>query len=393
MFGMVPRTAAGSAPDLLRLMASPRRRRAAAATAALADLWRADPEPVWHAIWAESPVPPAALDFLLAPDDTAPARLLTGLSVAAAPAAGELVTRPELAAFLRETDDPALVEALLRHGADTLDFGLALANPHAARAAAEGPPDRTVLLVLAGRPHDVDPQRLVDTLLHPWPPAVRAACDGVLESLPPGPAREALCERALDEDPAALAAVVTTGLRPEHPDEAAFFLLATRQWQDFTAFDPQGRRLYAYCHATAFARPDRARRTVDVLLHLDEHAPAAARTAATEALHQAKAQAREYLCTLAIHGDPDATRIVTAAGHTPKDRRDLPAFLFLTAQWQRYDATDPDGSRLRAYTARLPPWDTSRNRLRAAARRAGRPAPCDAPVPWEEPAAPPAHHR
>jgi hypothetical protein len=242
-----------------------------------------------------------------------------------------------------------------------------------------------VLLVLAGRDdllQALEPQRVLTALLRPWPaPEARAACARALRTLPPGPLREALCRRAMDPDrePAAIAAVTSGDLRPADPHEVAFFLLATEQWMRLTQTDPKGRQLYGYCRTIGFARPALAQRTVEVLLRLDGRAPAMVRTVAEVALRDAApGPAREHLCVLARRGDPDAARIVVAAGHRPQASRDVPAFLFLTGQLEQYDAADPRGSRLRAQAAKLPPGDRERDLLRAAARRAGRPAPCDA---------------
>ncbi|MEU7868859.1 hypothetical protein [Dactylosporangium sp. NPDC049140] len=359
---MARRAAAAPVPTLLKDMSGRRRRRAVAAAAALEALWDEDPASrarIWRDIWYRDDYDPAAAaGFLLGGE---PARLLAGLSLT------ELVALAER--------HPGPLRALL----------------HSAGPGPAGPTERVLLLLLAGRADRLageEPSPALDTLLRPWPPVLREACDRALATLPPGPLREELCQRCMDTDadPAAVDAVIRGGFRPADPDEAAFFLVATRQWSRFTEIDPQGRQLYAYSLATGFARPARARRAVDTLLRLNGHAPEAARTAAARALHDAKAQAREYLCTLALQGDPDATRIVAAAGHTPKPGRALPAFLFLTGQWERYDAADPGGSRLRRHAEGLPAWDPGRDRLCAAAARAGRPSPCAPTAPWPEPA-------
>jgi hypothetical protein len=67
---------------------------------------------------------------------------------------------------------------------------------------------------------------------------------------------------------------------------------------------------------------------------------------------------------------------VIEIGTVPSAAASVPAFFFLTGQWDRYDSVDPDGSALRAYAEALPDWDEERDRLRGAAVRAGRRMPC-----------------
>ena len=54
--------------------------------------------------------------------------------------------------------------------------------------------------------------------------------------------------------------------------------------------------------------------------------------------------------------------------------REFLELLYLTGQYERYDAADPDGTLLRTYCAQLP--EVERWRLRDAAERACRPTPC-----------------
>ncbi|SCF49459.1 hypothetical protein GA0070563_12258 [Micromonospora carbonacea] len=58
---------------------------------------------------------------------------------------------------------------------------------------------------------------------------------------------------------------------------------------------------------------------------------------------------REELCLLVIDGCPEALAAVADSGQEPEAPRLLPAFLFCTEQWERYDALDPDGSLLNHY--------------------------------------------
>jgi hypothetical protein len=92
--------------------------------------------------------------------------------------------------------------------------------------------------------------------------------------------------------------------------------------------------------------------------------------------------AAEELCRKAETGSRTAISTVTANGVLPADRRRTPAFLFLTRQWERYDAVDPNGRRLRAYAARLGSHDPVRTRLVEAAAAGRRPAPCEPALPY-----------
>jgi hypothetical protein len=98
---------------------------------------------------------------------------------------------------------------------------------------------------------------------------------------------------------------------------------------------------------------------------------------------------RDALCGRAMEGSVTATRAVVRSGAVPSDAARVPAFLALTGQWDRYDAADPDGTALRAYAEALPLRDAERDRLREAARRAGRPEPCG---PRQDPS-PPSYYR
>lgn len=93
---------------------------------------------------------------------------------------------------------------------------------------------------------------------------------------------------------------------------------------------------------------------------------------------------REELCERAALTDVAMARAaVLDAGYLPADEQLHPAFLFLTEQWARYDALDPDGDLLRHWCAEYsgPGADQYRKRLAAVAASSGRPDPCPPPPP------------
>jgi hypothetical protein len=80
-----------------------------------------------------------------------------------------------------------------------------------------------------------------------------------------------------------------------------------------------------------------------------------------------------------MRGDAAAAGIVVEAGRVPSDSTLVPALLYLTGQWERYDAADPDGTLLGAYCAQQDACH--RGSLRRAAKRAERPTSCPPPLP------------
>ncbi|WFE37423.1 hypothetical protein [Micromonospora sp. WMMD998] len=58
---------------------------------------------------------------------------------------------------------------------------------------------------------------------------------------------------------------------------------------------------------------------------------------------------REQLCKLVIDGHSEALAAVADSGQEPDSPDLLPAFLFCTEQWERYDALDPDGTLIENY--------------------------------------------
>ncbi|MET7283634.1 hypothetical protein ABZS29_35730 [Kribbella sp. NPDC005582] len=88
--------------------------------------------------------------------------------------------------------------------------------------------------------------------------------------------------------------------------------------------------------------------------------------------------AREQVVQAALHNQPEAIAAAADAGYAPAEERDALAFLYITRQWDRYDAADPDGSRMTAYCAKYarPYVGTYRHQIELAAQISGRPNPC-----------------
>lgn len=256
-----------------------------------------------------------------------------------------------------------------------------IANPHIPRGA-----DLPLLCLLRDR-FDLlarfNQRHLVGDLLrvasmsshHP----LAELCRHALRTFGPGEARAEVCAKAMEGNWEAIQACVDAGYGPDDP----WFLLLTRQWNRFLAADPDGRRLSA--HGVEPGRPDGRVEFVDRLLGLLDGSgvPAAVRDFGLLALREVGAgPARERLCERALtdHDSRIAWKVVSDAGHLPADEARIPAFLFRTQQWHRYDAFDPDGSLLRRYTDGLAPDDLERSLLCLAAYDGGRDRPCE-PVP------------
>jgi hypothetical protein len=199
-------------------------------------------------------------------------------------------------------------------------------------------------------------------------------CRHALRSFPPGPLREAVCADVKYAE--ALAAVLDAGYRPAELEQVPLFLAETRQWERFLEIDPTAERLYTFCVRTA---SDEQVSMIPTLLDTAESdsAPAVARDVARRALHDiGPGAARDHLCYAATHGDAAALHAVVGAGHLPSDPEAVPAFLFLTGQWDGYNAADPDGALLRAYCANVLRYEFELEPFRVAAERAGRRSPC-----------------
>jgi hypothetical protein len=385
------------------------------------------------------------VDFLLGEDTDSPhepaVRLVAGLSietrwVSPAEVAGAVVemtrfhpdepTRRRLGDLLARTNEPALLAVLqetLAKGLDTCRFPVSggrqavrtlWENTGAPGDDADAVPSRVldavlanrnlpvpglrrfagevdtaaVLAVLRGGPDavpDVDATVAVRSLCRQLdgrgqPGGLVETCRGTLRSLPPGPLREAVCAEVAH--PEALAAALEAGYRPADPEQLPLFLARTRQWAEFLEIDPTADRLYTSGVATTSAE-----QALGTLLTTteDDSAPTVARDAARRALRGlGPGPARDLLCDAATDGLDAALRAVVEAGHIPSDPTAVPAFLFLTGQWDRYDAVDPDGALLRAYCADVLHYEFERDRYRTAAELAGRPSPCG-PRPPEPP--------
>ncbi|GIJ73799.1 hypothetical protein Voc01_087160 [Virgisporangium ochraceum] len=383
---------------------------------------------IWYAVWlrltrnrlghVDHRISPALAGFLLAGDPRSPhvprIRLVAGIDldaprhhrhpdagvgsfvVSLALGADDPAVRDGLTGVLSTTDEPLLLDAIeaafasrlhadlsaLRlwdaAGEPTPVLRIALANPHLPRPAGAGTrPALAVLMALRER-YDLlagfEGESLVADLLHslgpqPYAPAVRRA----LRNFGPGAAREAVCRWAMDGDDEAVDAAVEAGYRPADPDAVPLFLVLTGQWDGFRAADPE--TLYRY------GVPDAVERLLDVL-HPDADTPPDVRRACLRLLRDLPPGSdRDALCDAAMYSDV-ATEVALASGATPSDPELVPAFLAMTGQWDRYDAVDPDGTKLRRYTDSLYDWERERDRLRESARRAGRPMPCEPSEAW-----------
>ncbi|GAA0265793.1 hypothetical protein GCM10009527_072490 [Actinomadura nitritigenes] len=405
----------------------------------------------WTGIWGSDSgardqihLPETVERFLFGPDPDCPhvprIRLVTGLGLGTAPEAALLLDlalraddpalRSRCAAVVAETDEPHVLDALENvfsqafgfwvdrrtirgelilgrrpelwsdDGTPTPLLSLLLSNPHVPRPPGAESDDGTsysaVLAALHGRFDllaDFPPGRLIHQMLtvtedRPGTPA-DAACRRALRALDEGPAREILCEAAMEDadvDNDAVAAVADAGYLPADPDLVPLFLMLTRQWERLAAGDPDGHRLRDYVVREDIApslhglvrmleqdaHPHPATAHDDPIPHdAREHALAALRAIGPGA-------AGNQLCAMAMDGVGLAVRVVaeTCLVPVPDNRCDLALFLYRTGQWERYDAADPDGRYLRDRVARLSPYDDERTKLRDAAERGGRPMPC-----------------
>lgn len=164
--------------------------------------------------------------------------------------------RPALERFLSTTDQPLVLAKLVAEWSDDtflpgrIVTDTAVANPHL------DPSDwgRNVLLAVA--------KDRLDLLDFTQAGTVEAVVRGtqmsradladkyrrVLRALPPGVARERLCEIALlrtREAEEAIAAAIEAGFAPERQRDRVVFFYLTQQWDRYKAVDPDGELLYA----------------------------------------------------------------------------------------------------------------------------------------------------
>ena len=164
--------------------------------------------------------------------------------------------RPDLERFLSTTDQPLILGKLVAEWShDTflpnrIVTDLAVANPHVDPSSL----GKSVLLAVAkGR---------LDLLDFTQAGTVEAVVRGtqlpradladkyrrVLRALPPGVARERLCEIALSrtrEAEEAIAAAIEAGYAPDRKRDRAVFFYLTEKWDRYDTVDPDGELLYA----------------------------------------------------------------------------------------------------------------------------------------------------
>ncbi|MCW3818182.1 hypothetical protein ONA91_27400 [Micromonospora sp. DR5-3] len=169
------------------------------------------------------------------------------------------------------TSGNEVTRASLWHGTRPAPLtGIVLANPHLPLEVTDTPqPDdrppyeavvsRVLIAILKGRPDPLPATAseqvaslVVTALLFGvdlWaPPDFVDACQRALRAVPPGPVREALCDRAaLFGVAEARAAVVDAGLLPADERKQPAFLFLTGQWAAYDRLDPDGSRLRAWC--------------------------------------------------------------------------------------------------------------------------------------------------
>lgn len=164
--------------------------------------------------------------------------------------------RPDLERFLSTTDQPLILAKLAAAWGDhtflpdRIVTDVAVANPHLFPSGS----GKHVLLAVAkdrldlldfSRPGTVDAV-LRGTGLH------RAdlvdKCERVLRALPPGVARERLCQIAVHRigpPSEAVTAAIEAGYAPEGQRDRVVFFYLTEQWERYDAVDPDGELLYA----------------------------------------------------------------------------------------------------------------------------------------------------
>ncbi|MGW6291168.1 hypothetical protein [Streptomyces sp. NPDC055058] len=349
--------------------------------------------------------------------------------------------RQRLADLLSVTDQPGLLDALeaafrpcarlgptyqgaappghetrcdlWREGEPNPLLRIVTANPNLPRPA-PGPGDIDLaLLALLKDRTDLLPafdQGALAIRLHQYlgtwlPEEVHARCRRALRDLTTQEGLTALCARAIVGDPEAIAAARDAGHRPPDPAWTPVFLLLTRQFEAYREADPCGRALQRVCSADGSIDIDCLEEDdedfrdgeevlVDRILELlSTDLPDDVAAAVRRSLRDlgptpddpdedfGRWSMRRAVLNRATELQPEAVAAVVDAGYLPEDDDELLPFLFLTAQFERYDQEDPDGTRLRAVLAERR-YRYERRHFRKAARRAGRPD----PWPPDEPA-------
>jgi hypothetical protein len=277
-----------------------------------------------------------------------------------------------------------------------------LTNPHLPRRPAHGDGGGNVLAVLAvlrDRPDLLDrydERPLVRRLLYFLLSARKGSTPAhqiartLLCTLDPGPGREEICRLAMRVDTASTAVGVLAeaaqiaakaGYRPADAAAEPLFLVMTDQWKQFRTLDSDGSRLRAYGLGPGEGPQDRVYHLLKMLDRFwtaDDDVTAACKAMLGDVRDGPTA---ELLCEEAARCSRTAIAVVTASRLVPANEDRIPAFLFMTRQWRRYEAADPDGRRLRAYIAKLNPHHRERDQLCAAARAGDRPEPCEAAWP------------
>ncbi|MDY7088383.1 MAG: hypothetical protein SYR96_25165 [Actinomycetota bacterium] len=366
---------------------------------------------IWSAVWYGNENPPAEIiRFLLAGGP----RMVTYLREDTLWFSGYLRDVParivwlarrntDVAALLATTGEPrllaaleaAFVEGFHHHASYSSDIPfrllwdddrqtpllrMLLANPHLPRPAGDDL-ELAALMALKRRydlmtgfdGHDLV-FRLLEMLRYEPPAPAVDALRLALRAFPPGPARDSVCWWAMGLNDEATAAAVEAGYRPGEPDLVPIFLVLTGQWSS----TDDDSALYDFIVGGGLDDRRAGPRPVGHLVELADTDGRAMPAAVVRALKDLGAgDARDTVCDAAEWQDGFARRIVVEAGYVPSDPQVVPAFLYLTRQWARYDAADPDGSLLRAYVDTLQFSDFERDHLCEAAAEAGRPMPCD----------------
>jgi hypothetical protein len=384
------------------------------ALATLERLWTDQPErraDIWSEVWYSNDNPSAEIiRFLLAGGP----RMVTYLRHDTLRFSGYLLDVParilqlarrntDVAALLATTGEPrllaaleaAFVEGFHHHASYSPDIPvhplweddrptpllhMLLDNPHLPRPA--GDDLELAALMALKRRYDLMTGfggkdlvfRLLEMLRYEPPAPAVDALRLALRAFPPGPARDSVCWWAMGLDDEATAAAVEAGYRPAEPDLVPIFLVLTGQWSS----TDDDSALYDFIVGGGLDDRRAGPSPVSHLFELADEDGRAIPTAVVRALKDlGPGDARDTVCDAAERQDGIARRIVVEAGYVPSDPQAVHAFLYLTHQWARYDAADPDGSLLRAYADTLQFSDFKRDDLCEAAAEAGRPMPCD----------------